>query len=89
MDPTVGDSTDPEGTKCPNLVPVTQKGSEYIPMPIPNFTYKIHLPSGINELDAFRIWSQFFDSIQLENITNWTNMWAQKYDDKKVSWVDI
>jgi hypothetical protein len=88
MDPVVGDSTDPEGTKRPNLDPAPEKGSEYVPMPTPHFAYKIHLPDDINELDAFGIWSQFFNQTQMQNIAIWTNSYAQKYDNKKAPWID-
>ena len=78
MPPTeaIADPTDP-GTLRPNLPPEPAIGDHYNLRKYPQFHRKINLPPGVDNTDAFGIWSQFFSREQLQIIADNTNTSAQ------------
>jgi hypothetical protein len=44
----VGDPTDPQGTLRPNLTPEPITGTQFDPMPHPNFQHRINLPNNVD-----------------------------------------
>jgi hypothetical protein len=72
----IADPTDP-GTLRPNLPPEPVIGDHYDLREYPQFHHKVNLPIGVNNTDAFSIWSLFFNEEQLQNIVSNTNTRAQ------------
>ena len=72
----IADPTDP-GTLRPDLPPEPVIGTHFDLREYPQFHHKINLPLGVDNTNAFSIWSLFFTQEQLLNIANNTNSNAQ------------
>jgi hypothetical protein len=72
----IADPIDP-GTLRPDLPPEPVVGTHFNLREYPLFHHKVNLSQGVNNSNAFSIWSLFFTQEQLLNITNNTNSNAQ------------
>ena len=77
---TVGDSTDPKGTKRPNKNPIIVSTHTFKLIVVTERPSKICLPLNISPADAYGIFSLFFTNDVLEMLAKNTNRYAsQRY----------
>ena len=76
---TVGDSTDPQGTKRPNEDPILEIAHIFHPVVVADRPPKPCLPSNVPPIDAYGIFSLFFTDEVLETIIQNTNKYAALY----------
>ncbi len=67
----IGDSTDPAGTLRPNLPPEPTFGTQFDPIPCPEFDYKINLP--VDQSSPIYIFDLFFSLTQMKILMENTN----------------
>ena len=88
---TVGDSTDPKGTKRPNEDPIIVSVHTFKPVVVAERPSKICLPLNISPDDVYGIFSLFFTNDVLEMLVKNTNRYAsQRYKELqlKAPWKD-
>ena len=77
---TIGDTTDPQGTLRPNLPPEPITGTQFDPMPHPDFQYRTALPDTVDPMQPLQIWDLFFTE-EMMDILVWNtvgNVGAQR-----------
>ena len=86
---TVGDSTDPKGTKRPNKNPILVSAHIFKPVVVIERPPKICFPLNIYPNDAYGIFSLFFINNVLDILTKNMNKYgALYYQHLKTSWKD-
>ena len=84
---TIGDSTDPKGTKRPNEDPILVSAHIFKPVVVVERPLKICLPLSVRLNDAYSIFSLFFTNDVLAMIIENTNKYkALHYQHLKASW---
>ena len=73
---TVGDSTDPQGTRRPNEDPILDSAHTFNPVIVADRPPKLCLPSNVSPNNAYSIFSLFFTNEVLETIAKNTNGYA-------------
>ena len=73
---TIGDSTDPQGTKRPNEDPIIDTVHIFNPVIIADRPLKPCLPQKISSNDPYAIFSLFFTNKVLQTIAENTNKYA-------------
>ena len=86
---TIGDSTDPKGTRRPNEDPILVSAHTFKPVIVAERPSKICLPSNIRPNDAYGIFSLIFTNDVLAMIAENTNNYgALRHQHLKASWKD-
>ena len=73
---TIGDSTDPKGTKRPNKDSILVSTHTFRPIAVAERLYKAYLPSNIRPNNIYSIFSLFFTIDVLETITKNINKYT-------------
>ena len=79
--PTIGDTTDPQGTRRPKEDPLVDEYDTFKPLNIPDRASQVNLPSDILPIDAYGIFSLFFSDAILNVIAQNTNRFARIRED--------
>jgi hypothetical protein len=80
---TVSNTTDPNGTLQPNLLPGPITGTQFGALKCPKFDPVISLPASVDRSSPYAIWSLFFTSQILETIVRNTNKQGQSWPDSQ------
>ena len=75
---TIGDSTDPKGTKRPNKNSILVSTYTFRPIAVAERPYKVYLPPNIRPNNIYGIFSLFFTNDVLEIIAKNTNKYAHR-----------
>ena len=87
---TIGDSTDPKGTKRPNKDPILVSAHIFKPIVVTERPSKIYLPLSVRSNDTYGIFSLFFTNDVLAMIIKNTNKYgALYYQHLKALWKNI
>ena len=82
---TVGDPTDPRGTKCPCKDPISVSVDVFKPILVPEYYAEVCLPPNIHPDNAYGIFSLFFSRDVLDVIMKLTNKYGH-HQYLKASW---
>ena len=87
---TIGDPTDPRGTKRPCEDPISISVGEYRPVIMSNRSIEACLPSNVRPNDAYGIFSLFFTKAVLDVLVKNTNKYGVRHHQHlKAPWKDI
>jgi hypothetical protein len=77
---TILDPTD-EGTLWPNVPPLQDYGSQFIPLDLPNFKPKITLPPNMSPNNPITLFTLFYSPKIIDLIIQYTNNVVQQPQD--------
>ena len=87
---TVGDPTDPRGTKRPCEDPISVSVDEFKPVIMSDRPAEVCLPPDVRPNDAYGIFSLFFSKDVLDVLVKNTNKYGARYHQQlKATWKDI